>query len=172
MDEQKERNIPGGGSYISFGMREYRAASMKGLSGAIEEVERGGGRQEQRITKPVEPEKPVKPAREEVDMGGEVPEDIMAHLDDLEAEILTALDDVNGDREPVETTDQPTARVVDVRMVERVEPLERPPPPAPKLKPTRATPQAVPVRPAKPAPIRPVKPAVREPPPVRRRLPR
>jgi len=53
LDEQKERNIPGGGSYISFGMREYRAASMKGLSGAIEEVERGGGRQEQQVTKPV-----------------------------------------------------------------------------------------------------------------------
>ena len=141
---------------------------MKGLSTAIEEMERGGNTQDQQVIEPTEPEKPVEPVREEVDMGGEVPDDIMAHFDDLEAEILTALDDVNNDREPVETTDQPTAPVAGwndlveppdyIRKDERAEWVERPPPPAPKLKPTRAVPPAVPVR-----------QVVREPPPVRRR---
>ena len=188
LESQQERNFPSGSSYISFGLQEYKAASSKGLSTAIVEVESGLDKPGQENT---EPEMQV--AGEEVDVGMEVSDDIMAHLDDLEAEILTALDDVsNGveeDVEPVETTDQPATTRDEpperTRMVEwerererererekerererkereRVaEAQKRVPPPASKPKPTRAVPEMVPIRHVR-----------RNSPPARKRRPR
>lgn len=128
-ESQQERNLPsGGGSYISFGMQEYRAASRKGLPTAIEEVESSLDKREQ------ENREPVKQVwGEEVGLSIERSDDIMAHLDDLEAEILTALDDVNNgmeeDDEPVETTDQAVTAHGEppehTRMVERERERER-----------------------------------------------
>ena len=58
----------------TFGMEDYKKASMKGLTGAIEEMEvmnsAMNGNHEESV-------------------------DVMSHLADLEAEILTALDDAN-----------------------------------------------------------------------------
>ena len=129
LENQQERNLPsGGGSYISFGMQEYRAASRKGLPTAIEEVESSLDKREQ------ENREPVKQVwGEEVGLSIERSDDIMAHLDDLEAEILTALDDVNNgmeeDDEPVETTDQAVTAHGEppehTRMVERERERER-----------------------------------------------
>ena len=169
LEGQQERNFPSGSAYISFGLQEYKAASRKGLLPAIEEVESGLDKpgQENEISE-------MQVAGEEVDMGMEVSDDIMAHLDDLEAEILTALDDVSngveeGD-EPVETTDQPATTRDEpperTRMMEReregerererererkereriAEAQKRVPPPASKPKPTRAVPEMVPIR--------------------------
>ena len=128
LESQQECNLSSGGSYISFGMQEYRAASRKGLSTAIEEVESGLDKREQ------ENREPVKQAwGEEVGLSIERSDDIMAHLDDLEAEILMALDNVNNgmeeDGEPVETTDQPVTAHDEpperTRVVERERERER-----------------------------------------------
>lgn len=129
LENQQKHNLPsGGGSYISFGMQEYRAASRKGLSTAIEEVESSLDKRDK------ENREPVKQVwGEEVGLSIERSDDIMAHLDDLEAEILTALDDVNNgmeeDDEPVETTDQPVTAHGEppehTRMVERERERER-----------------------------------------------
>ena len=88
--DQQRRNLPGGATYHSFGMAEYKSASRKGLSATIEEMQ---GSVE-------EPDEPARPARQErvedgsakVDLGEG---DVIAHLDGLEAEILTALDDAS-----------------------------------------------------------------------------
>ena len=122
--EQQHRNLPGGAVYRSFGMAEYRSASLKGLSATIEEMQGAVG-------SPEESDKPVKPAKRERDEDGndevglEEPVksgDMIAHLDGLEAEILTALDDANvaldhvsnGEEEAVDMAT--TKEVADIQM--------------------------------------------------------
>lgn len=87
--EQQRKNLPGGASYHSFGMAEYKSASRKGLSATIEEM--------QGSVEP--PDEPAKPRRQDEGVGkvdlGET-SDVIAHLDGLEAEMLTAMDDASG----------------------------------------------------------------------------
>lgn len=114
--EQQRRNLPGGATYHSFGMEEYKSASLKGLSATIEEMQDGGDSPEQ-PEKPVSPEKQER-AEEGTDEGEVVLDgDMVAQLDGLEAEILTALDDANVALEHASSSEEETVDMATKREV-------------------------------------------------------
>lgn len=112
LEEQRRRNLPDWYSSEpspQFGMDEYKQASLKGLSATIQQMERASDASESSSERSdvkmgerekVRPEIPEEEV-EEVDAeeglnGGEqavvVTDDVISHLEYLEAEILSALD--------------------------------------------------------------------------------